>query len=97
MCVYVVCVCVGGGVTVCHFAGFFLFSLRLLPKVFCMLPVNVIRMVIDLVRVLSRIHACAYANSSALQCIHSLLHSPVAHTMYTYMCTLFFAPRVVYL
>ena len=59
VCVCVVCVCV----TVCHFTGFFLFSLRLLPKVFCILPVNVIRMVIDLVRVLSRIRACTSVHS----------------------------------
>ena len=38
--------------TRCKVASFFLFSLRLLPKVFCILPVNVIR---DLVHALSRI------------------------------------------
>ena len=43
--------------------SFFLFSLRLLPKVFRILPVNVIR---DLAHVLSRIHARTYAKGSAL-------------------------------
>ena len=49
--------------TRCKVASFFLFSLRLLPKVFRILPVNV---VIDLARALSRIHARAYAEGSAL-------------------------------
>ena len=44
VCVCVWCVCV----TMCHFTGFFLFSLRLLPKFFRIFPVNVIIMVIDL-------------------------------------------------
>ena len=46
--------------------SFFVFSLRLLPKVFHILPVNAIRMVIDLACVLSRIRAHAYAEGSAL-------------------------------
>ena len=40
--------------TLCKVASFFLFSLRLLPKVFRILPVN---MVINLACALSRIHA----------------------------------------
>ena len=52
--------------TRCKLASFFLFSLHLLHKDFRILPVNVIRMVVDLARVLSRIRACAYAEGSAL-------------------------------
>ena len=52
--------------TRCKVASFFRFSLRLLPKVFRILPVNVIRMVTDLARALSRIRARAYAKGSAL-------------------------------
>ena len=52
--------------TRCKAASFFLFSLRLLPKVFRIVPVNVIRMVIDLARALSRICARAYTKGSAL-------------------------------
>ena len=48
--------------TRCKVASFFLFRLRLLPKVFCILPVNVIR---DLARALSKIRARAYAEGSA--------------------------------
>ena len=44
-------------------ASFFLFSLRLLSKVFRILPVNVIR---DLARALSKIRSRAYAEGSAL-------------------------------
>ena len=43
--------------TQCKVASFFLFSLHLLPKVFRILPVNIIRMVIDLAHALSRIHS----------------------------------------
>ena len=53
--------------TRCKVASFFLFRLRLLPKVFRILPVNIIR---DLTRALSKIRARAYAEGSALQCIH---------------------------
>ena len=49
--------------TRCKVASFFLFRLRLLPKVFRILPVNVIR---DLARALSKIRARAYAEGSAL-------------------------------
>ena len=52
--------------TRCKVASFFLFSLRLLPKVFCILPVDVIRVVIYLALALSRISARAYAEGSAL-------------------------------
>ena len=48
--------------TRCKVASFFLFSLRLLPKVFRILPVNVL----DLARALSWIRARAYAEGSAL-------------------------------
>ena len=51
--------------TRCKVASFFLFSLRLLPKVFRILPVNMIRMVTDLARALSTIRARAYAEGSA--------------------------------
>ena len=49
--------------TRCKVASFFLFRLRLLPKFFRILPVNVIR---DLARALSKIRARAYAEGSAL-------------------------------
>ena len=49
--------------TRCRVASFFLFSLRLLSKVFRILPVNVIR---DLARALSKIRSRAYAEGSAL-------------------------------
>ena len=49
--------------TRCKVASFFLFSLRLLPKVFRILPVNV---VIDPARALSMIRPRAYAEGSAL-------------------------------
>ena len=56
--------------TRCKGSKVFLFSLRLLPKVFRILPINVIR---DLACALSRICARTYAEGSALQCIHLLL------------------------
>ena len=52
--------------TRCKVASFFLFSLRLLPNVFRILPVDVIRVVIYLALALSRISARAYAEGSAL-------------------------------
>ena len=55
--------------TQCKVASFFLFSLRLLPKVFRILFVNVIT---DLALALSKIRTRAYAEGSALWCIHSI-------------------------
>ena len=52
--------------TRCKVASFSMFSLRLLPKVFRKLPVDVIRVVIYLARALSRISPRAYAEGSAL-------------------------------
>ena len=49
--------------TRCKVASFFLFSFRLLPKVFHILPVNVIR---DLACALSRIRTCMHTKGSAL-------------------------------
>ena len=73
--------------TRCKVASFFLFSLRLLPKVFRILPVEVIRVVIYLAHAPRVLHFNAFIPNVLLWLANISTKGHVLVYMYTYMYT----------